>query len=38
MSKYVYTFGKDKAEGSAKMRELLSGKGAKGGWQGTAIA
>ena len=28
MSKYVYTFGKGKAEGSAKMRELLGGKGA----------
>ncbi len=28
MSKYVYFFGSGKAEGSAKMRELLGGKGA----------
>ncbi|MFC1618528.1 pyruvate, phosphate dikinase [Candidatus Neomarinimicrobiota bacterium] len=28
MIKYVYSFGKGKAEGSAKMKELLGGKGA----------
>ena len=28
MSKYVYTFGGSKADGNAKMKEILGGKGA----------